>query len=184
MSLAKLLSTGKSLVGGATDSSNRYRMGSPGLLPKFGSAVKAVPSEPKAPMSVSAEGECMKSGVAPEQQSPRPAEPRRRKFSIQEIVGSWLRRIQWRRGRKLIKPKAREVLQFQKKPVQAELSLDNVRVVRNDLSDSDLEIVPVRAEPPAAVATAVVTNKITPGDMNTDPEAREQMLAECDAERK
>jgi hypothetical protein len=32
-----------------------------------------------------------------------------------------------------------------KEPVQGELSLDGVRVVRNDLSDADLEVVPVKA---------------------------------------
>lgn len=35
------------------------------------------------------------------------------------------------------------------RPVQAELSLDRIRVVRNDLSDSDLEIVPARVPKPA-----------------------------------
>jgi hypothetical protein len=42
--------------------------------------------------------------------------------------------------------------------VQAELSLDRVKVVRNDLSDSDLEIVPAKKPPqvplPAPVPTA------------------------------
>ena len=36
MSLARLLSAGKSLVGGM-DNTIRYRMGNPGMLPKFGS---------------------------------------------------------------------------------------------------------------------------------------------------
>jgi hypothetical protein len=49
-------------------------------------------------------------------------------------------------------------------PVQGELSLDTIRPVRNDLSDSDLEIVPARraaskpAKPPAAPPAAM------PGD--------------------
>jgi hypothetical protein len=35
---------------------------------------------------------------------------------------------------------------FGKEPVQAELSLDNIRVVRNDLNESDVELVPAKAE--------------------------------------
>jgi hypothetical protein len=36
---------------------------------------------------------------------------------------------------------------FTKAPVQGELSLDRIKVVRNDLSDADLEIVPARPKP-------------------------------------
>ena len=41
---------------------------------------------------------------------------------------------------------------FTKPPVQGELSLDKIKVVRNDLSDADLEVVP--AKQPAAPASA------------------------------
>jgi hypothetical protein len=37
---------------------------------------------------------------------------------------------------------------FTKPPVQGELSLDRIKVVRNDLSDADLEVIP--AKPPTA----------------------------------
>jgi len=33
-------------------------------------------------------------------------------------------------------------------PVQAELSLDAVKVLRNDLSDVDVEVVPLKSRPP------------------------------------
>jgi hypothetical protein len=42
-------------------------------------------------------------------------------------------------------------------PVQTELSLDAVKPVRNDLSDSDLELVPVKAHFPAAPPAATTT---------------------------
>jgi len=42
---------------------------------------------------------------------------------------------------------------FGKPPVQAELSLDRIRVVRNDLSDADLEV--VRAKRPARAEAAI-----------------------------
>ncbi len=40
-----------------------------------------------------------------------------------------------------------------KPPVQGELSLDKIKVVRNDLSDADLEVVPAKL--PAAPKTTV-----------------------------
>ncbi len=40
--------------------------------------------------------------------------------------------------------------------VQAELLLDSIKVVRNDLSDSDLEIVPVRSSGAPAVTESSV----------------------------
>ncbi|MCX6930379.1 MAG: hypothetical protein NT154_45310, partial [Verrucomicrobia bacterium] len=43
------------------------------------------------------------------------------------------------------------VPRFEKQPVQGELSLESIKVVRNDLSDADLEVVPAR--PPAAPAS-------------------------------
>lgn len=47
---------------------------------------------------------------------------------------------------------------FTKAPVQGELSLDRIKVVRNDLSDADLEIVPARPKATSAsVETALQT---------------------------
>src|SRR5262249_2941028 len=58
-------------------------------------------------------------------------------------------------------PKKSAIPQFSRQPIQGELSLDNVKVLRNDLSDTDFELVAkpeppkkaVRAEIPAAQAT-------------------------------
>ena len=49
MSLMRLLSAGKSLVG-AKDQGGRYRMGNPGLLPKFGSEKNPFNAERKSGM--------------------------------------------------------------------------------------------------------------------------------------
>ena len=62
----------------------------------------------------------------------------------------WVRRLgghlgsltAWLRPRRLV-PVARR---FTKSMVQGELSLDRVQVVRNDLSDSDLEVIRTRSE--------------------------------------
>ena len=59
------------------------------------------------------------------------------------------------------------VVESRREPVQGELSLDRVKVVRNDLSDADVEIIPAsqtarpavkpkpKAEPSAPAATEV-----------------------------
>jgi hypothetical protein len=57
-----------------------------------------------------------------------------------------------RSGRKAAKP---AIPRFPKPPVQGELSLERIKVVRNDLSDADLEVVPARpSATPAAAAPA------------------------------
>jgi len=45
---------------------------------------------------------------------------------------------------------------FSRQPVQGELSLDNVKVMRNDLSDTDFEFVAKPAAPKKAASTEVV----------------------------
>jgi hypothetical protein len=66
-------------------------------------------------------------------------------------------------------------------PVQGELSLDAIQVVRNDLSDSDFEVVARKAGPtakPAAVAPA--PGQSEPAPMPTpapDPEAARGRMA-------
>ena len=52
-------------------------------------------------------------------------------------------------------------------PVQPELSLEKVRVVRNDLSDADLEIVPVKVQPKVA---RIKVPKVEVNRMETAPE--------------
>ena len=42
-------------------------------------------------------------------------------------------------------------------PLQAELSLDRVKVVHNDLSDADVEIVPIKSRPAPEAAEPVLT---------------------------
>ena len=62
------------------------------------------------------------------------------------VAAEVLPRLVWRRS----KPPGRAPNRFAKSMVQGELSLERVKVVRNDLSDSDLEVVPARgAERPA-----------------------------------
>lgn len=162
MSLVRLLTAGKSLVG-LKESENRYRLTSQRLLPKFESkknpfgagvqsqlepAVDPVPSPP-AEDGVSDEAHGRSADPVSEApgaeskptQSPLPALP-------PNADGLWSRTCRWcaaglgsffnwRRAR----PAQALTRRQPKKLFQAELSLEAVRVVRNDLSDTDLEIV-------------------------------------------
>jgi len=56
-----------------------------------------------------------------------------------------------RPSRKASKP---AISRFSKPPVQGELSLDRVKVVRNDLSDADLEVIPARSKLASAAPAA------------------------------
>ena len=56
MSLMRLLSAGKSLVG-LKDNASRYRMGNPGMFPKFGSGKNPFGKETKAMESIQGQAE-------------------------------------------------------------------------------------------------------------------------------
>jgi hypothetical protein len=53
-------------------------------------------------------------------------------------------------ARRRSKPAKSAIPRFDKSPVQTELSLDQIRVLRNDLRDADLEVVAARPPTPAA----------------------------------
>lgn len=50
-------------------------------------------------------------------------------------------------------------------PVQEELSLDNVKVVRNDLRDADLEVVPLRSTASRKVGAIVEPTPANPAGL-------------------
>jgi hypothetical protein len=68
------------------------------------------------------------------------------------LVGGCKAKLTGLLGRARVKAAKRAIPQFTKPPVQGELSLDRIRVVRNDLSDADLEVVPART--PTAPASS------------------------------
>jgi hypothetical protein len=76
-----------------------------------------------------------------------------------EGFGRWL-------GKRRAQPSNPAVAPFARAPVQGELSLEKVKVVRNDLSDSDVEIVPSRetrkakTEPLVASPAPVAENAV------------------------
>jgi hypothetical protein len=178
MSLVRLLATGKSLVG-LHDSNSRYRMRSANPLPKFGSKKNPFAEKPAAtprltPAEIAA-AKLKKTQPLPviesKVQSPKSAvstnadsEVRIAKPSFRSRVSEFVRNSMVRilklnplKNRKPIAAK-RAMSQSNKTPMQTEFSLDHIKVMRNDLSDADVEVVPVKARPvretiaPVAVA--------------------------------
>jgi hypothetical protein len=117
MSLLRLLTAGKSLVG-LKDSGNRYRPVDKRALPTF-------PSKSN-PFRTTAKPE-LAAADAPAVGAPAQTA---RAASLKERLTSLLR--------------AKPCGHSNKPPVQGELSLDEVKVIRNDLADADLEVVPSR----------------------------------------
>jgi hypothetical protein len=159
MSLLRLLTAGKSLVG-IKESAGRYRLTTPGLLPRFGAKKdpfrattmpEQVQRAPGGPVEQAASlGTKTGEASAGRDSSEAVAEHGGWAGKCFSKVGAMLSR----RGKSGERP---AIPRFNKPLVQGELSLDSVRVVRNDLRDSDLEIVaakPVQPSPPASVPAA------------------------------
>ena len=204
MSLARLLSAGKSLVGGM-DNTIRYRMGNPGMLPKFGSGKNPFrsaanrrepmqliqPPEPDAespkpalspPAAITRqprEGESMARAVpvTPALAAAEPCGQREKQSSrapnwgsaLRAIWRGWLAAVKERLPRRTPKRTRSGISQLAKPLVQPELSLDKVKVLRNDLSETDLEVVPVAAPMVLKIETVTKSGR---GNSRQDGEPR------------
>jgi hypothetical protein len=124
------------------DTESRYRLTSQRLLPQFGptrnpfSAAGNV--EPPAATEI-------RQGAASDKVSPKViAWGRARALWLRAAVwwSGWKAKLGLQFARRPDEVPKPGIPQFPKLPVQGELSLDRVRVVRNDLSDADLEVVP------------------------------------------
>jgi hypothetical protein len=132
MKLGKLLFAGKSVVNGCAEVS--YRENKQVALPKFVS-----PKNPFAPS---------KKEAAPEPAAAQKLPPI---SGTSKSLAAWTTKLNpsslWS------SPAAAE--QKALPAVQAELSLDTVKVVHNDLSDADVEVVPIKSRPAAAEIPAL-----------------------------
>jgi hypothetical protein len=166
MSLGRLLATGKSLVGLSSDAS-RYRVNKQARLPKFIS--------PKNPF---ASGETPAASVIEQPAAPKPvvavasadaseAGKKNSRVPVSARAAEWLG--EW--GRKLNPLARRSQTPGPVKSVapsgspnarQGELPLDTVRVVRNDLSDTDFEVVRSAAAKPVSPVIALTAEKFEP----------------------
>ena len=173
MSLGKLLTTGKSLVG-LSNANSRYQLRK-GALPKFDSAknpftskTAAEPSEREPQLPKLSPAELKAATMKNTQPLPLPGQktesPAAEPPAIEPAqpaapVDGWLKKLNplvWFGSRKPAEPKP-AIPRFDKPhaPVQGELSLDNVKVMRNDLSEADVEVVPAKARPPKAMPASL-----------------------------
>ncbi len=156
MSLLRLLATGKSLVG-MKDTESRYRLTNQRLLPQFGptrnpfsSSEKSEPEQTEARFA----GDDGGNGASGEEH--RSANSCDHHFTealrlrAAALLSACKGKLTGLVGRVRVKPTKPAIPRFTKPPVQGELSLDKIKVVRNDLSDADLEVVP--ASQPTAPA--------------------------------
>jgi hypothetical protein len=141
MSLLQLMSTGRSWVR-ITDGEPRYQVTRQKLLPRFNSK--------KNPFRATAQPAAAPATVA----QPIAAKPVSHPAGGSKIRG-WLARMTAKLGSLFArppKPVKAAIPAFSKTSLQGELSLDHVKVMRNDLSDTDLEIVTLQPKTPAVSA--------------------------------
>ncbi|HUB87894.1 MAG TPA: hypothetical protein VMB22_08385 [Verrucomicrobiae bacterium] len=132
MNLGKLLGTGKSFISGGKTPA--YREDKRVYLPKFGSPKNPVPApakieSPQPPAEVPVVSDCAKEQTMPAI-SPAP-----------KSLAAWTTKLNPMTALRGREEQARELAQ----PVQAELSLERVKVVHNDLTDAEVEVVPLKS---------------------------------------
>ena len=142
MKLGKLLSAGSSIFGGAEPAA--YHLNKMGL-PKFNAGKNpfisdppaAVPAAPKVEAKISAPAAAAEVQQAPDQPAAPPART------------GWVAKLNPFRAPAPVAPP-------QPAAVQPEFLLDAVKVVHNDLTDADVEIVPVKSHVEAPVAAPML----------------------------
>jgi hypothetical protein len=139
MNLGKLLVAGKSIINGRAEIS--YRADRRVYLPKFGLAQNPF----KSPSGTEPAKPAAETIAAPIQKAVAPAAAKIENMpalaSKPARAASWaskLNPISMLRG-------PASAAQTAPGPVQSELSLDSVKVVQNDLSDADVEVVPIKS---------------------------------------
>ena len=186
MSLIRLLTTGRSLVN-IPDGDSRYRVTSQRLLPHFGARPnpfssgdkpEPTPTAPCTPAKHTPKDEPPPTRVATVSVAEQETAPKSKREIQTALAKATLRVLvavlrRWtaalldgckaklaalfaRRRAKAAKP---AIPRFNKAPVQTELSLDRIRVLRNDLRDADLEVVPAKAAAPPATAAQPAVDK-------------------------
>jgi hypothetical protein len=139
MNLGKLLVAGRSIKSGCDKIS--YRVNKHVYLPKFGSAQNPFKSPP-ATAPARPEAETIAAPI-PKVVAPIEAKPQKLPAPTPGPVRAtnWAGKLNpismWRDPA----PTAQSV----RGPMQSELSLDSVKVVHNDLSDADVEVVPIKS---------------------------------------
>ncbi len=139
MNLGKLLVAGKSIINGRAEIS--YRANRHVYLPKFGSAQNPFKSSPETEPA-RLESEII---AAPIPKAVAPVAAKTQKLPA--LAPKPVRATSWTSKLNPISMLRGPVpaAQSTPAPVQSELSLDSVKVVQNDLSDADVEVVPIKS---------------------------------------
>jgi hypothetical protein len=166
MSLIRLLAVGRTLKG-IRDDSHRYRdVTGKRLLPKFGSSNAQAAGEPAVQIAATQTRSVLMAGRAStvrEQAQKTAGQARasteRKPSSLAAFVYSQRDKWFFAKGRSATDaPSSRTPVKVGSTVMQGELSLDKVKVVRNDLSEADLEVVPaLRPGPMGREETTWVT---------------------------
>jgi hypothetical protein len=147
MKLGKLMAAGKSLVSGR--GAMAYRESKQAYLPKFSSqknpfVIPAQNESPKAPLE---------NPVAPMEKVSTPAWAKTQKMptisGTPKSLATWTTKLN---PMTMLRGSQDDAKTFSRPIVQAELSLDSVKVVHNDLTDADVEIIPMKSRPQKIVA--------------------------------
>ena len=138
MNLGKLLFAGRSVVNG--NKSVEYRENKQVCLPKFESQ-----KNPFTPKARSENDAAANNGCSPVVVKTQPVTSI---SAAQKPPASWTSRLNpvsvWRGPRM-------EAQNGSRPAVQVELSLDTLKVIHNDLSDADVEVVPIKSRPAAVI---------------------------------
>ena len=141
MSLLRLLTAGRSLVT-VRDTETRYRVTSQRLLPQFGSGKNPFAGREAATPSLAAAPEDKVEPALPCATDGKSTRAKALWLKAAERMSLWTGKLGDRFARAHAKPA--KPATSQKEPVQGELRLDRVQVMRNDLHDADLEVVSAR----------------------------------------
>lgn len=185
MSLMRLLTVGRSL-GAVRDQPSRYKMTQQSLLPKFGAAKQSetveapvVDSDLKAapvpPVNANTKQKAASEPTAAKEKRTKVMTAVETEFPAVDTAAPVMPKQAFPQGRWTIfrnpfgtavsKPKAVPA------PVQGELSLDSVKPVRNDLSDSDLEVIRVSRPAPVEAMAVTPVMSISPAASEEPPES-------------
>jgi hypothetical protein len=164
MNLGKLLGAGKSIIGGGKPAA--YRADKRFYLPQFVS-----PKNPFAnPAAQPAQAELPKpppqNSVAPAKKTASPW-AKTQKMPANAPQGATARATTWvsKLNPAAIFRSAPSSVSKGATPVQVELSLEKVKVVHNDLTDADVEIVPLKSRPGHEAVADVPPAKKTWADL-------------------
>jgi hypothetical protein len=156
MSLIRFLSAGGRGLAHGAPPMGRYRLPDGRVIPNFAGKnpfgpPKHSPSQSSSPSATGVTAKAALTQAAPPLPVDSPAKPTGSSFRPEPVVvrpsrlanlARWLKALlAWRPWRRRSAVRGQKAPTVPSGPVQGELRLENVRVVRNDLSDTDYEVV-------------------------------------------